>query len=136
MRATFHGCRWSAKVTQPCRVTALWLAKSRTSKSAEVRDIWDIYDQILQFILGDEAGDIDDALVGGNPHLAWEFWSAAAERALVAAFRMSGGPIPPKALGVGLVLVVRVYVGIDQVWLVLWMLLKFISIVVNQLPPC
>ena len=55
----------------------------------------------MQFIPADEAGAIDVALAGGDPHLAWEAWSAAAERALIAAFRTSGGPIPPRGLDVG-----------------------------------
>ena len=108
MRATFQGCRWSAKVTQPGRVTPLcpasWVSavdKSRNSKSVEVTDMRGIYDHILQFIPDNDAGAIDGALVGGNPHRARDFWSAAAERALVTAFRMSGGPIPPRGLDVG-----------------------------------
>ena len=75
--------------------------KSRGSKSAEIRDIWDIYDHILQFIPADEAGAIDGALADGDPHLAWEAWSAVAERALITAFSKSGGPIPPRGLDVG-----------------------------------
>ena len=108
VRATFQVCSWSAKVNQPCRVTPLWPAswvsavdKSRNSRSVEVRNIWDIFDRILQFIPGEDAGAIDDALTGGDPHIAWDLWSAAAERALVTAFRMSGGPIPPWGLDVG-----------------------------------
>ena len=99
--ASFRGDRWSAKVTQPCRVTPLWPAswvsavdKSRYSRSAEVRDIWDIYDHILQFIPGDDAGGIDEALIDGDVDLAWETWSTADEYALATAFRVAGGPIP------------------------------------------
>ena len=80
VRTDFQGSRWSAKVKQPCRVTPLWPAsrvsavdKSRSSRSTEVRDIWDIYDHVLQFIPGDEASAIDEALAGGSPHLAWDF---------------------------------------------------------------
>ena len=99
--ASFQEDRWSAKVTQPCRVTPLWPAswasaadKSRSSWSAEVRDIWDIYDHVLQFIPGDDAGGIDGALIDRDADLAWETWSTAAECALATAFRDAGGPIP------------------------------------------
>ena len=99
--ADFHGEGWSAKVTQPCRVTPLWPAswtsavdKSRNSRSAEVRDIWDIYYHILQFIPGDDAGGIDGALIDRDADLAWETWSTAAECALATAFRDAGGPVP------------------------------------------
>ena len=103
--ASFHGDRWSAKVTQPFRVTPLWPAswvaavdKSRNSRSAEVRDIWDIYEHVLQFIPVGEAGSLDGALADRNVDLAWENWSNAAERALAAAFREAGGPVPPGGL--------------------------------------
>ena len=72
--------------------------KSRNSKSAEVREIWEIYDHRLQFVPVVDALAMGDALVGGNPHLAWDCLSAAAERALASAFGMAGGPVPPKGL--------------------------------------
>ena len=106
--ATFQVCRWSARVTKPGRATPLWPAswvsavdRSRSSKSVEVSKIWDIYDHILQFIPVADALAIDDALVDGDPHLAWDRWSTAAERALATAFGMSGGPVPPQGLDVG-----------------------------------
>ena len=55
--ASFVAARWSAKVTQPVRVSPLWTAswvsavdKSRISKSAELREDWEIYDNRLQFV--------------------------------------------------------------------------------------
>ena len=99
--ASFRGDRWLTKVTQPCRVTPLWPAswvsvvdKSRNSRSAEVRAIWDIYDNVLQFIPGDAAGEIDSALIDRDVELAWDTWSTAAECALAVAFREAGGPVP------------------------------------------
>ena len=44
---------------------------------------------------------IGDALAGGDLHLAWDSWSAAAERALVSAFEMAGGQVPPQGLVIG-----------------------------------
>ena len=56
--ASFLDARWSAKVTQPVKVSPLWSAswvsavdKSRMSKSAEGRGIWEIHDNCLQFVL-------------------------------------------------------------------------------------
>ena len=81
------------KVIQLVRVSPLWPAsrvsavdKSRSSKSVEVGDIWEIYCRCLQLV------PIADALAMGNAvvsrdHLAWEIWSAVAERALASAFR-------------------------------------------------
>ena len=99
--ATFEACRWSAKVTQPIRVTPLWPAswiaavdKSRNSKSIEVRDVWEIYDHRLQFVPMVDDLAIGDALARGDPHFAWDRWSEAAERALASAFGLAGGPVP------------------------------------------
>ena len=53
----FDCCRWSCRVTQPVLHTPLWPAswlpavdKSRGSKSVEVRNAWEVYDDRLQFI--------------------------------------------------------------------------------------
>ena len=77
--ATFRACRWSARVVRPVPVTPLWPAsrvsavdKTRCSKSVEVRDVWDIYDDTLRFVPIGDAWAIDDALVDGDLHLAWE----------------------------------------------------------------
>ena len=57
--------------------------KTRTSRSAEVRDIWEIYDKSLEFIPVGHALAIHDASAGRDAHLAWAVWSAPAESALV-----------------------------------------------------
>ena len=108
MIASFCARRWTARVVLPVRVTPLWPAswvsavdKTRNSKSLEVRDIWDIYDHVLQFVPVDDAWAIDDALVDRDVHLAWTNWSSAAERALVDAFQRSGGPVPIQGLSLG-----------------------------------
>ena len=97
--------RWSAKVTQPVRVSLLWPAswasavdKTRNSRSAEVREIWDLYDKCLQFLPVGDALAFGDALAGRDVHLAWRAWSTAAENALARAFGMAGSPIPPNGL--------------------------------------
>ena len=96
----FVAARWSAKVTQPVKVSPLWPAswvsavdKSRNSKSAEVREIWDIYDYRLQFVPVADALAIGDALVGRDVHLAWRVWSTAAVSALASALGIAGGPV-------------------------------------------
>ena len=67
VRTWFVDDRWTAWVTQPRRFTPLWPAswvpsvdRSRSSKSAEVRRIWDIYDERLRWV------DADDALAVGR----------------------------------------------------------------------
>ena len=89
----------SPKVTQLVKVSPLWSAswvsavdKSRNSKSAEGRGIWEIYDNCLQFVLVSHALAVRDALDGADVHLTWRVWSTAAEAALASAFGMAGGP--------------------------------------------
>ena len=57
VRTLFDYSRWSYRVTQPVRFSPLWPAswlpavdKSRSSKSVEVRRVWEIYDDRLQFM--------------------------------------------------------------------------------------
>ena len=61
VRTWFAAERWTAEVTQPCRFTPVWPAswvsvvdKSRTSKSAEVRRIWDSYDERLGLVQAED----------------------------------------------------------------------------------
>ena len=63
VRTWFVADRWTACVAQPRRFSPPWPAswvssvdKSRGSKSAEVRRIWDVYDERLRWV------DADDAL--------------------------------------------------------------------------
>ena len=98
---SFVASRWSAKVVQLVRVSPLWPAswvsaveKSRSSTFVEVRDVWEIYDRCLQLVPIADALAIGDAVVSRDGHLAWEIWSAAAERALASAFGMAGGRVP------------------------------------------
>ena len=108
MCASFSAARWSAKVIQPVRVSPLWPAswvsavdKTRNSKSAEVREVWELYDKCLQFLPVGDALATGDALAGRDVHLAWRAWSIAAESALACAFGMAGGPIHPNDLVLG-----------------------------------
>ena len=80
---------------------ASWVAaveKTRTSKSAQVREIWEVYDKTLEFIPVNLAIAIRDALVERDASAAWTAWSNAAEIALSHAFCSAGGPIPPGGL--------------------------------------
>ena len=61
VRTWFVADRWTAFVAQPRRFTPLWPAswvssvdRSRFCKSAEVRRIWDVYDERLRWV---DAGD-------------------------------------------------------------------------------
>ena len=62
VRVLFDYSRWSCRVTQPIWFSPLWLAswlpavdKSRSSKSVEVRRVWEIYDDRLQFVSQQDA---------------------------------------------------------------------------------
>ena len=108
VRTWFAAERWSAQVTQPRRFTPLWPAswvpsvdKSRGSNSAEVRRIWEIYDDRLGWICADDACCIDEALASGDVSGAWVAWSSAAEKALVDAFCFADGPIPERGFLLG-----------------------------------
>ena len=94
-------------VTQPVQRTPLWPAswlpavdKGRDSKSVEVRRVWEIYDERLQFMSRRDALLLDDSLDAGDVSRAWLVWSGAVESAVADACRFSGGPL----LGRGLVL--------------------------------
>ena len=108
VRTRFSGVRWSAMVTQPCRFTPVWPAswvhavdKSRSSRSAEVRRIWEIYDERLGVICADDVGGLRDALGFGDVSGAWVIWSSVAEVALVDAFCLAGGPVPDGGFRLG-----------------------------------
>ena len=107
VRALFDPDRWSCCVTQPVRLYPLWPAswlpavdKSRGSKSVEVRRVWEIYDDRLQFMSQRDAFLLNESLDVGDVSQAWFVWSRAAETALADAYCFSGGP----ALCQGLVL--------------------------------
>ena len=78
VRTWFAAERWTAQVTQLCWFTPLWPAlwvssvdKSKGSKSAEVRRIWEICDDRLGWISADDACCVDDALASGDVSGAW-----------------------------------------------------------------
>ena len=117
VRALFDYSRWSCRVTQPVRFSPLspasWLPavdKSRGSKSVEVRRVWEIYDDRLQFVSQLDALFLSESLDADDISLAWLVWSRAAETALADAYCFSGGPAPCQ----GLVLVR----GVARFWLV------------------
>ena len=71
--------------------------KSKGSKSAEFRRIWEIYDERLGWISTDDVCSIDAALISGDLSGAW----VAAERALVDAFCLAGVPILERGFCLG-----------------------------------
>ena len=76
---------------------AFWLPaidKSRGSKSVEVRRVWEVYDDRLQFMSQRDAFLLNESLDAGDVSQAWLVWSHAAESALVDAYSFSGGPRP------------------------------------------
>ena len=90
------------------RRTPLWPAswlpaidKSRVSKSVEVRRVWEIYDERLQFMSRQDASLLDASLAADDVSWAWAVWSGAVETALADAYRFSGGPLPSRGPGFG-----------------------------------
>ena len=75
--------------------------KSRSSKSVEVRRVWEVYDERLQFMSRRDASLLDESLGCDDVSLAWLVWSRAAEAALADAFRFSSGPLPSGGLVLG-----------------------------------
>ena len=87
--ALFDYDRWSCCVTQPVRFSLLWPAswlpavdKSKSSKSVEVRRVWEIYDDRLQFMSQQDSFLLSESLDVGDVSQAWFVWSRAAETAL------------------------------------------------------
>ena len=100
--ASFLASRWSAKVLRPVPLTPLWPAswvaavdKTRNSKSALVRNIWEIYDKSLELIPAGHALAIRNALMSRDKNAAWAAWSSAAEWCLSDAINLAGGQVPP-----------------------------------------
>ena len=108
VRTLFDCCRWICSVTQVVERTHLWPAswlpvvdKTRGSKSVEVRRVWEVYDERLQFMSCRDASLLDDSLAAGDVSRAWAVWSGAVETALADAYRFSGGPLPSRGLVLG-----------------------------------
>ena len=108
VRASFLYSSWASQVSQPVRRTPLWpaswlpaLDKSRESKSIEVKRVWDVYDERLQFMSREDALFLDEALLRGDVSSAWMVWSSAAEKALAGAFQFAGRPVPDRGLVLG-----------------------------------
>ena len=108
VRALFDYERWSCCVTQPVRFSPLWPAswlpaidKIRGSKSGEVRGVWEVYDDLLQFMSQQDAFLLNESLDVGDVSQAWLVWSRAVETALAEAYCFSGGPAPCQGLVLG-----------------------------------
>ena len=97
VRTLFDHGRWTCSVTQVVQRTPLWPAswlpavdKSRGFKSVEVRRVWEIYDERLQFMSRQDALLLGESLDAGDVTQAWLIWSRAAETALAGAYCFSG----------------------------------------------
>ena len=75
----------------------LLLFKSRGSKSVEVRNVWEVYDDRLQFISWRDTQRLSESHDADDVSSAW----LAAEAALADASRFSGGPVPSRGLILG-----------------------------------
>ena len=108
VRASFSIGRWSARVCLPTRFSLLWPAawvacsdKSRSSKSVEVRRIWEVYDESLSFIPPAFGEVFVLLLLLVMFLLLGVIWSFSAEVSLVRAFPPSGGPVPESGFRLG-----------------------------------
>ena len=108
VRASFSVGRWSAKACLPVRFSVLWPAawvscadKSRSSKSVEVRRIWEVYDESLSLVPPAFWEGIRSSLLAGDVSSAWRIWSFSAEVSLVRAFVGSGGSVPESGFRLG-----------------------------------
>ena len=63
--------------------------------------VWEIYDDRLQFMSGQDALLFNESLDAGDVSQAWLDGSGAAETALADAYRFSGGPAPNGGLVLG-----------------------------------
>ena len=75
--------------------------ESRRSRSAEVRHIWDVYDESLSLVHPAFWEGIRSSLLAGDVSCAWSVWSFSAEVSLVRAFVGSGGPTPESGFRLG-----------------------------------
>ena len=57
--------------------------ESRGSKSVEVRSVWGIYDDRLQFVSQHDSLLLSESLDAGDVSQAWLVWSRAAEMPIV-----------------------------------------------------
>ena len=83
---------------------ASWVAcsdKSRSSRSVEVRRIWDVYDEFLSLVPPAFWEGVRSSILAGDVSSAWRVWSFSAEVSLVRAFVGSGGPIPGSGFRLG-----------------------------------
>ena len=98
----------SARVCLPTRFSVLWPAawvacsdKSRSSKSVEVRRIWEVYDESLLSVHPAFWEGVRSSLLAGDVSSAWSIWSFSAEVSSVRAFVGSGVPVPESGFRLG-----------------------------------
>ena len=82
VRASFSMSRWSARVCLPAMFSVLWPAawvacsdKSRSSKSIEVRRVWEVYDESLSLVHPAFWEGVRSSLLAGDVSSAWRIWS-------------------------------------------------------------
>ena len=92
----------------PVRFSVLWPAacvacsdRSRSSRSVEVRRIWEVYDESLSLVHPAFWDGVRSSLLAGDVSSAWSIWSFSAEVSLVRAFVGAGGPVPEAGLRLG-----------------------------------
>ena len=75
--------------------------KSRSSKSAEVRRVWEVCDESLQLVHPTFWEGVRSALVAGDVSSAGSVWSFSAEVSLLRALKGAGAPLPASGVRLG-----------------------------------
>ena len=92
----------------PARFSVLWpaawvtcLDKSWSSKSVEVRRIWEMYDESLSFVHPAFWEGVRSSPLAGDVSSAWSISSFSTEVSLVRAFIDAGAPVPQAGVRLG-----------------------------------
>ena len=108
VRASFLYSSWTCRVSQPVRCTPLWPAswlppwiKVGGQSLLRFTGFGRFMMRGFSLCLGEDALNLDEALLSGDVSSAWMVWSSAAEKALADAFQFAGGPVPSRGLVLG-----------------------------------
>ena len=98
--ASFRIGAWKTDVACPIACQPLWPAcwldtpdRSSSSSSRIVRDVWDVYRDVLGVVPEDVVLALRDAVSRSAVDDFWSIWSRNAEAGLFRAFSLAGGPI-------------------------------------------
>ena len=97
IRASFGLARWLAWICQLVQFPVIWPAawvspvdRTRSSESAQVRCIWEVYDECHQTVHPSFWESVRSVLMDDDVSLAWNVWLYSAETSLAHAFFSAG----------------------------------------------